>query len=209
MSPRRACVVIALGLIAHTHTATAYLDQPSPGLLRYAATRFGPPAPPRILHWQHERAPSDIGSLGQLAAINAKANAIPPVSDLEHWQQAEYWATPLEFVASNGGDCEDYAIAKYFALRDAGVPSERLRMTYVRALNGSRIENHMVLAYYATPGGEPLILDNLNPRVLPVSERPDLIPVFSFNDDDVRRDGVPMVRRWKDLRQRMQSEGEL
>lgn len=188
--------------------AAVFLEPAGAGLLRYVEARFGPPGRGRILRGQNERLPEGIND-ALLAAVNAHANGVPAALDLDHWQQQEYWATPVEFVASDGGDCEDYAIAKYFALRAAGVPATRLRMTYVRALTGSRIENHMVLAYYPSPGADPLILDNLDPRVLPVSQRPDLVPVFSFNDDDLRREGLPMVRRWKDLLQRMKTEREL
>ncbi|MBS3936773.1 MAG: EAL domain-containing protein, partial [Sulfuritalea sp.] len=60
------------------------------------------------------------------------------------------------FGTSNGGDCEDYAIAKYVALRAAGVPAANLRLIYVKALTAQRIENHMVLAWYASAGAEPL-----------------------------------------------------
>lgn len=201
-------VLIGITLLAMATAASAYLDQVSAGLLRYAEKRFGPPAGPRISGWQREHPPHAIG-LPLLEAVNGKVNSIPSVSDMEQWQQADYWATPVELVGSNGGDCEDYAIAKYFELRAAGVPGERLRMTYVRAINGRRIENHMVLAYYPSPAADPLILDNLNPEVLPVSERPDLVPVFSFNDEDSSRDGVPMVRRWRELKQRMKAESEL
>lgn len=200
--------LLALALLAQASAAVAYLDHAGAGVLRYAEARFGPPAPPRILRWQQQHPPA--GSvLALLDAVNAQANSVPSVSDAEHWQQAEYWATPVEFVGSNGGDCEDFAIAKYLELRAAGVPVERLRLTYVRALAGQRIENHMVLAYYASPAAEPLILDNLNPRVLPVSQRADLLPVFSFNDDDSGRAGVPMLRRWRELQQRLQAERAL
>lgn len=200
--------LLALALLAQASAAVAYLDQAGSGVLRYAEARFGPPAPPRILRWQQQHPPA--GSvLALLDAVNAQANSVPSVSDAEHWQQAEYWATPVEFVGSNGGDCEDFAIAKYLELRAAGVPVERLRLTYVRALAGQRIENHMVLAYYASPAAEPLILDNLNPRVLPVSQRADLLPVFSFNDDDSARAGVPMLRRWRELQLRLQAERAL
>jgi predicted transglutaminase-like cysteine proteinase len=57
-------------------------------------------------------------------------------------------------------------------------------MVYVRA-NMPDSPNgyvpHMVLAYYAQPGADPLVLDNLHAAILPASARADLIPVFSFN----------------------------
>ncbi len=193
--------------------AAAYLAQAGPGLLRYAETRFGADGRQRLMHWQRDETALGARSADMpdavLAAVNTLANRIPSVSDQEHWGQGEYWATPAEFVASNGGDCEDYAIAKYAALRAAGVPAANLRLIYVKALTAQRIENHMVLAWYPSPGAEPLILDNLEQRVRPASERQDLVPVYSFNDEDLGRAGVPMIRRWRDLQQRIRTEREL
>jgi len=62
-------------------------------------------------------------------------------------------------LASNGADCEDFSIAKYFALKELGVPIQRLRITYVKAVRLNQA--HMVLAYYPEPDAVPLILDNL------------------------------------------------
>jgi predicted transglutaminase-like cysteine proteinase len=193
--------------------AAAYLAQAGSGLLRYAETRFGSDGRQRLMYWQRDEAaigtrPVDMPGV-VLDAVNMLANRVPAASDQEHWGQGEYWATPAEFVASDGGDCEDYAIAKYVALRSAGVPTGSLRLIYAKALTAQRIENHMVLAWYPSPGAEPLILDNLDPRVRPASERQDLVPVYSFNDDDLGREGVPMVRRWRDLQQRIRTEREL
>jgi len=211
MTSRRRLAALMLAA-AVSCDAAAYLAQVGPGLLRYAEMRFGSDGRLRLVRWQRDeqaigvRAPPPEALL---AAVNALANGIPAANDGEHWGQSEYWATPAEFVASNGGDCEDYAIAKYFALRAAGVPAAQLRLIYVRALSSQRIENHMVLAFYPAAGADPLILDNLDGRMRPASERPDLVPVFSFNDDDLNRSGVPMIRRWRDLQQRIQSEREL
>jgi hypothetical protein len=63
------------------------------------------------------------------------------------------------------------------------VPIQRLRITYVKSV--SLNQAHMVLAYYPEPNAEPLILDNLENQVKPASQRPDLIPVYSFNDEDL------------------------
>ncbi|MCX7143504.1 MAG: transglutaminase-like cysteine peptidase, partial [Proteobacteria bacterium] len=128
-------------------------------------------------------------------------------SDKAHWKQDDYWATPAESIASNGGDCEDYAIAKYYMLKELGVPLERLRITYVKALKIN--EAHMVLAYYAKPDAEPYILDNLEPGVKPASQRTDLLPVYSFNDDEVvmvqsRVKGKPsQIRQWLTVQERL------
>lgn len=135
--------------------------------------------------------------------------------DIEVWGKIDYWASPLELLDKGRGDCEDYAIAKYFSLVSAGVPVAKLRMVYVRASLGGRSVAHMVLAYYAQPGAEPLILDNLIADVRPASQRPDLQPVFSFNSEGLWQGvgatsaGDPLQRLslWRDLLAKVQAEG--
>jgi predicted transglutaminase-like cysteine proteinase len=58
--------------------------------------------------------------------------------DIDIWGQVDYWASPLEMLDKGSGDCEDYAIAKYFSLLGLGVPVAKLRMVYVRAQLGGR-----------------------------------------------------------------------
>lgn len=117
----------------------------------------------------------------QLFRINRFFNRVNFVDDIKHWKQKDYWATPIEFLATNAGDCEDFTIAKYFTLRALGVPSEKLRLMYVKALRLR--QSHMVLAYFETPDGMPLILDNINKKILPASYRKDLQPIYSFNGE--------------------------
>ena len=137
--------------------------------------------------------------------------------DAVTWGLPDYWASPLESLDKRAGDCEDYAIAKYFSLAATGVPTAKLRMVYVRARLQGQSLAHMVLAYYAQPGTEPLILDNLRPEVLPASQRTDLTPVFSFNTDGLWQgvgqvtSGDPMVRLslWRELVAKVRAEGFL
>jgi predicted transglutaminase-like cysteine proteinase len=141
--------------------------------------------------------------------------------DIAIWGQLDYWATPMESLGKGAGDCEDFAIAKYFTLKEMGVASEKLRLIYVRAKTGSaessQSQAHMVLAYYPQPEAEPLVLDNLIGEIRPASRRPDLVPVFSFNSEGVytgasARDagatvGVGRLSRWEDLLKRARLEG--
>jgi len=150
-------------------------------------TRFGPGSKQRIGAWRElvrtqQRQPS-ADMLERLNLVNTFFNRIPYVSDQAHWGVEDYWATPTEVLTSNGGDCEDSAIAKYLTLKEMGVPQERLRITYVVS---QRLQQaHMVLAYYPTPDAVPLFLDNLEIIIRPATERSDLIPVYHFNDKDV------------------------
>ncbi|WP_153117844.1 transglutaminase-like cysteine peptidase [Rhodocyclus tenuis] len=139
--------------------------------------------------------------------------------DQKLWNQPDYWATPIEALLRGAGDCEDFAIAKYFSLKFVGVPVSKLRITYVRARIGgpdsSLLQAHMVLTYYATPDAEPLVLDNLVSEIRPASRRPDLLPIFSFNSEGVFVPGSSLpqqgngsrLSRWNDLVLKMQAEG--
>lgn len=115
----------------------------------------------------------------QLVEVNRFFNQFEYREDHLHWGQQDYWATPHEFIGTHRGDCEDFVIAKYFALRKLGVPDERLYLTYVKALEQNVA--HMVLSYFPTPSSIPQILDNYNPRIVRADRRKDLLPVYSFN----------------------------
>lgn len=184
-----------------------------------ALQRYGNPAAEIVGGWRHmleeSRALSDDE---KLKAVNLFFNRHMRFnSDQAVWGVPDYWATPLESLDKRAGDCEDYAIAKYASLVAMGVPTARLRMVYVRArLNGQSLA-HMVLAYYAEPGAEPLILDNLRPELLPASQRRDLTPVFSFNTEGLwqgvgqQTAGNPLVRLsiWRELVAKLKAEGFL
>ncbi|WP_232023468.1 transglutaminase-like cysteine peptidase [Thiomicrorhabdus aquaedulcis] len=103
------------------------------------------------------------------------------ISDIDHWGIKDYWATPVEFLATDAGDCEDYVIAKYFTLKALGVAESKLYLTYVKAVKLNQA--HMVLTYFENPKSIPLVLDNLNSKIFPATQRKDLLPVYSFNGD--------------------------
>lgn len=151
-------------------------------IIKQVKERFGEKASSRLRYWQKiVNDAKDKTSDEQLEIANSFFNQVRFISDQEHWQKEDYWATPLEMLVTNGADCEDYSIAKYFTLRELGIPDEKLKITYVKAVQLNQA--HMILAYYPTPGAEPLILDNLINDILPASQRPDLIPVYSFNGE--------------------------
>jgi predicted transglutaminase-like cysteine proteinase len=139
--------------------------------------------------------------------------------DADIWGVQDYWATPLETLGRGQGDCEDFAIAKYVTLKLLGIPSEKLRLTYVKARIGgpqsSLVQAHMVLSYYPAPGDEPLVLDNLISDIRPASRRTDLITVFGFNAEGLwvgggnPRAASPSQRlsKWQSVLARMREEG--
>ncbi len=216
-----ALFTIAVSVVLAATQGLGFSRSVTRGLVERYAAHFGPDSRTRIGGWQEfvrsavpERRQNSASDMELLGPVNAFFNRLPFVSDLAHWKAEDYWATPAESVASNGADCEDFSIAKYFALKELGVPIERLRITYVKA---TRIDQaHMVLAYYAAPGAVPMVLDNLENEVRPASERADLIPVYSFNDDDLllarpgqsatKAGSSQQIRLWRSLLAKLEQE---
>lgn len=149
----------------------------------------------------------------KLYQVNRFFNRFDFVDDLKHWRQPDYWATPIEFIGTGAGDCEDYSIAKYFSLIELGIPKSQLRLMYVTALELN--QPHMVLAYYPSPTSVPLVLDNINRRILPANQRRDLAPVYSFNGDGLwaaksmgtgrKLRGSGPMKMWDDMIDRLNS----
>jgi len=155
----------------------------------------------------------DKPTLDNLSKVNQFFNMFRFIDDSRLWGVSNYWATPIEFIGVNGGDCEDYSIAKYFTLLELGIPDEKMRITMVKAVQLNQY--HMVLAYYETPSAMPLILDNLDGNIKPASERNDLIPIYSFNASQlwlnkekgrgIQSGNSSQLKLWQDLRQRITS----
>lgn len=185
-------------------------------LLGKVEAEYGAEARERIVDWRtlvessQQEAESD-----KLKKVNRFFNQLRFVDDIDHWKKSDYWATPVEMLATEGGDCEDFSIAKYFTLKELGVPESKMRLTYVKALKLNQA--HMVLTYFPTPDAVPLVLDNLIPEILPATQRNDLLPVYSFNGTGLwlakargrgkRVGGSDRLELWRDLMTRMSLEG--
>lgn len=187
-------------------------------VLQKAAKKYGKEAHDRLIAWEdlirQDRSSSELDKLKK--ANDFFNSRIRFVNDSDVWGVKDYWATPIEFICKSAGDCEDFAIAKYFTLKAMGIPDERLKITYVKALQYNI--HHMVLTYYSNPEAEPLVLDNLVDAISPASKRTDLAPIFSFNGSGLwtakqRGQGkmagsANRIRLWQDLLQKM-SENSL
>ncbi|HTJ97352.1 MAG TPA: transglutaminase-like cysteine peptidase [Rhodocyclaceae bacterium] len=192
-------------------------------LLANLTRMFGSAATRNFQDWQKLLDDSKTRSLqDNLRRTNEFFNRRIQFSDDQKvWGQSDYWATPMETLGKGAGDCEDFAIAKYFSLLNMGVPNEQLRLVYVKARIGgpeSTVQQaHMVLAWYANPDAEPMVLDNLITDIRPASRRTDLQPIFSFNSQGIWQGagghdaqgpgGTSRLSRWQDLLQRARSEG--
>jgi predicted transglutaminase-like cysteine proteinase len=187
-------------------------------ILQTVEKRYGPPGPARnrIEAWsQMLQSARGAPEREQLNTVNRFFNQqLNFQDDTRIWQQTDYWATPVEALIKGAADCEDYALAKYFSLRRLGFPSEKLRITYVKAL--SQNQAHMVLTFYSTPTADPLVLDNLIGDIRPASQRKDLLPVYAFNAEGLylpgknggqRSSDSKKLSRWQDVLKKMQSEG--
>ena len=197
--------LIQSALLCLLATANSSLAEPS-GLAASAGQI-------RLSNWQQLlENNTHLDEPDKLEAVNRLVNrSVAYVSDQQAWGQDDYWATPEETLRLGQGDCEDFAIAKYFALLKLGVAVERLRLTYVKALG--RNSAHMVLAYYPSPNAQPLILDNLNSKILPAAARRDLLPVYAFNGQGIYLAKAPtqklrhpttLLARWDELSARLQ-----
>jgi len=122
---------------------------------------------------------SKWSDIQKLNSVNDFVNEVEFIDDIYHWKKQDYWATPLQTLVTKAGDCEDLSIAKFFTLSAMGLDESKLRLTYVKALEINKA--HMVVSYFAQPNSEPLVLDNLNKKILPASQRQDLLPVYSFS----------------------------
>ena len=180
-----------------------------------AVIKYGPDARKRLTAWVDlldSNTPHT--ELEKLEQVNSFVNRLPFVDDNSHWQRKDYWSTPIEFLASNGGDCEDFTIAKYISLRLLGIADEKMSLTYVKSITLNQA--HMVLTYYQSPGAVPLVLDNLTNAILPADQRKDLLPIYSFNGTGLwlakqrgkgkQVGGSDRLGKWRQLLQRMPEE---
>jgi len=154
------------------------------GMLTKIEKEYGSFAPKRALALlKMMNSAKDLDEKAKLEKVNDFFNGTPYHSDQSVWGVSDYWATRLQFIGKDKGDCEDYVIAKYFTLKELGVPTSKLYMTYAKSLKFKVA--HMVLTYYETPKSIPLVLDNYNFKILPANQRDDLLPVYSFSGDDL------------------------
>lgn len=190
-------------------------------LLKSITQRFGTTSEQKFRDWQ--KLVADTAKMDdqdqQIKKVNDFWNRrVQFTEDKEAWTQDDYWATPMESLGHGKGDCEDFAIAKYFTLLAAGMDVTQLRLIYVKAkLGGAITQAHMVLAFYSDPEAEPQILDNLLGEIRPASRRPDLTPVFSFNSQGIYggtsaagstgSTSTKRLSRWEELLAHAHTEG--
>ncbi len=110
--------------------------------------------------------------------VNTFVNQTDYIVDSRNWGKSDYWSTPVEFF-QRGGDCEDFAIAKYASLRALGFPENRMRVAIVHDIQ--KDIPHAVLIVYTDTGAK--ILDNQNPKAEDARYVDNYRPIFSINRD--------------------------
>ena len=131
----------------------------------------------------------------RLDAVNRAVNqAVAYMTDMQQWGVEDLWSSPLATFATLRGDCEDYAIAKYVALREAGVAADDLRI--VLAHDNALGEDHAILA--ARLDAHWLILDNMRGEVVADGDEKHLAPLFAIDQGGVKLFAAPYVERMMD-----------
>ncbi len=182
LAHRKYLLVSIIIFITALPLAIAYDKKYLRNIIEAVSKSYGSRAVKRFEKWC-KLIESNMGEreLKKLTIVNDFINRAKRKSDASTYGQSDYWATPLELIGRNRGDCEDFSIAKYFTLKMMDVSTDKLRIAYVTALEFRQA--HVVLAYYQTPNSDPLILDSLKPQILPASLRPDLKYIYSFNSE--------------------------
>lgn len=132
---------------------------------------------PRVQMWK-----ASLGDLrneakvSQIREVNRYINQVKYIPDSQNWSKSDYWATPIEFF-SRGGDCEDFAIAKYASLKALGVPADDMRIAIVH----DKIKNipHAILIVYTDEG--VFVLDNQEKDMKRAEDVNRYRPIFSIN----------------------------
>tara|TARA_R110002050_G_scaffold1244_5_gene8861 strand:+ start:178014 stop:178691 length:678 start_codon:yes stop_codon:yes gene_type:complete len=202
------CLMLSSSLIAKGEISEA--------LLLKIEDKYNKFARKRVEAWQTLiQSSQDLSDDEKLTIVNRFFNTnMQFISDQALWGKEDYWATPIEALSIGAGDCEDYSIAKYFTLTQLGVDEDKLRITYVKAIEIGQA--HMVLTYFKNKRAIPVVLDNLDTEIKPANLRTDLVPVYSFNGDGLwlaksrgegqRVGSASRLSLWEDLEKRMQSD---
>ena len=131
-----------------------------------------------IARWaQLIREVEPLGRQQQIEQVNARFNSFAYITDWQNWNLEDYWATPLQFYDVDG-DCEDYAIAKYYTMRGLGVSTDVMRIVVLFDENLQL--HHAILAI--NTGSDVLVLDNQISGVVSARSIAHYTPVMSINE---------------------------
>ncbi|WP_051307240.1 transglutaminase-like cysteine peptidase [Desulfomicrobium escambiense] len=138
----------------------------------------GAGCPPGATSWQRIMSQArGLAPMEQLKAVNTFFNKWPYRLDQDAYGTSDWWATPQEFLKISG-DCEDFAITKYFALRELGYSPDDLRIVILK----DRIRGiaHAILAVFID--GDALVLDNVTSVIFSHDKYKHYAPYYSLNE---------------------------
>lgn len=187
-------------------------------VIKEAGRKFGESGANRVIAWSNlviENKDKPVAD--KLALTNDFINRVPIKSDNDLWGHT-HWSTPYEMLARNAGSHADHAIAKYVTLEAMGISVDHLHITHVHS-TATPDQSYMVLTYHPEPGAMPLVLDTVNGQIKPASERTDLVPENSFNDnamwlpgnqndgrDNMSEEAATHIELWNEMNVRMDNE---
>lgn len=144
---------------------------------RFQKEASNPNATGVVGEWHKNLEPLRGQSLTAMAdGVNRIMNRVEYIGDNRNWGKSDYWETPIEFL-TRGGDCEDFAIAKYTSLRALGVSDSSMRIAIVKDMQ-KRIA-HAILIVYTENG--PMVLDNQIKTMTKARDISHYKPIFSIN----------------------------
>jgi len=192
-------------LLAILHVNLISLDKAfvEDEILKKIAKKYKEPAKNRFYFLQKTLdKKKNMSDIEKLNSVNEFYNGVKYSSDKKLYNLSDYWANTFEFLGKDRGDCEDYVISKYFALIYLGVNPKKLFFTYVKSKKSK--QPHMVLTYFKKPRSQPLVLDNLNRKILLASKRKDLTPIYNFNPNSLKKSKMKKThKKWDELKQNM------
>ncbi len=115
----------------------------------------------------------------QIAAVNDYVNALPYITDMDNYGVEDHWATVEDFLEHNGGDCEDYALAKYFSLIELGFTPDQMRLVIL--YDADKNADHAVLAM--THNDKIEILDNQYSSVRDAQTISNYKPIYAISQE--------------------------
>jgi predicted transglutaminase-like cysteine proteinase len=164
------------------HRVNADISRDRETVAQCRASQSCPPPAQKLIDLSQEGA--GRSGRAQVGLINrAVDQAIKPVSDERQWGIPDRWSDPFETILSERGDCEDYAILKYTALLEAGLPKEALKIVVWK--NRLPDEDHAVLAVRVD--NQWLILDNRTLTLVRDVDVKRVVPRFVLDEQGVRR----------------------
>ena len=127
---------------------------------------------------QYLKQESDLGiEVKELEELNSEVNhLIKYTPDQKLYGTPDHWASYQEISKTLAGDCEDYALLKYWALRKTGVPAEDMHILV--------FYDQVVRIHHAVLVVDGMILENRTDKLIPLERMTDILPNMAINEEE-------------------------